>query len=151
MTRAIGTRFTVDARGLLDGEKGPVEVTVSEGIVSVSDSDGREVRLAAGHGAKITPGALATQTLDAQTMEQRTAWEQHMLVLDGMSLRQAAAAFSRYRAKPILVDDPALADMRMGGRFGLEESDQFLSALESGFGVTVKRDRDGTVHLSEQH
>ncbi|MCJ2183001.1 FecR domain-containing protein [Novosphingobium sp. 1949] len=146
VTRAIGTRFTIDTRALSDA--GRVEVTVSEGVVSVRDRAGQQVRVAAGNAATVRGDALATRRLDPAALEQRTAWQNRMLILDGMTLGEAAAAFSRYRAHPILVEDPALAATRMGGRFGLGEADQFLAALQAGFDVDVERAGDGTVRIA---
>ena len=60
---------------------------------------------------------------------------------------EAVAEFNRYRQAPILVVDPKVASLRVGGRFGLKESDQFLEALRSGFGIKVAPRADGAVEI----
>lgn len=141
-TRAIGTRFTVRRR---DND---VEVTVTEGVVSVRGEAGAEARVAAGHGARIAGKSIATSALDRLGVARRTAWQARMLELDGMTIGEAVAEFNRYRQTPILIRDPALASLRVGGRFGLMESDQFLSALQSGFGIVASRRSDGAVEIA---
>lgn len=141
-TRAIGTRFTVRRH---DDD---VEVTVTEGVVSVRGTAGAEARVAAGHGARIAGESIATSALDSLGVARRTAWQARMLELDGMTIGEAVAEFNRYRQTPILIRDPSLASLRVGGRFGLMESDQFLSALQSGFGIVASRRSDGAVEIA---
>ena len=142
ITRAVGTRFTVRRRA------GDVELTVLEGIVSVTDGTGQEARVAAGHGAEITPGRIAASALDSRTIAQRSAWRDRMLQFDGLTVGEAVAEFNRYRQAPIVIKDPQIASFRIGGRFGLSESDQFLEALQSGFGVKVTPRPDGAVEVA---
>lgn len=141
VTRAVGTRFTVRR---LENE---VELTVTEGIVSVRDGAGTEALIAAGHGAQIAPGRIAASPVDNRTIARRTAWQDRMLVFDGLTIGEAVAEFNRYRQAPILVVDPKVASLRVGGRFGLKESDQFLEALRSGFGIKVAPRADGAVEI----
>ncbi|MCJ2179818.1 FecR family protein [Novosphingobium album (ex Hu et al. 2023)] len=141
VTRAVGTRFTIRRR------EDDVELTVTEGIVSVRDGTGQEARVAAGHGAQITPGAIAAAALDPQTIARRTAWQDRMLEFDGLTIGEAVAEFNRYRPLPIVVADPSIASLRVGGRFGVAESDKFLGALQAGFGLKVIERADGKVEI----
>lgn len=142
MTRAVGTRFTVRRR---DAD---VEVTVTEGVVSVRGGSSAETRLAAGHGATIARGTVTAAALDDRGVARRTAWQDRMLELDGLTIAEAVAEFNRYRTAPIVIGDPAIASLRIGGRFGLTESDQFLAALQSGFGIRLSPRPDGTVEIA---
>ncbi|MCJ2186706.1 FecR family protein [Novosphingobium beihaiensis] len=142
VTRAVGTQFTIRRH------RDDVELTVTEGIVSVSDGTGQEARVAAGHGARIRPGAIAASALDSRTIARRTAWQGRMLEFDGLTIGEAVAEFNRYRAAPIVVADPKIASLRVGGRFGLSESDKFLEALQSGFGLDVSPGADGSVKIT---
>ena len=142
VTRAVGTEFTI--RRL----ENAVQLTVTEGVVSVRDGTGQEARVAAGHGAQITPGAIAASVLDGQTIARRTSWRERMLEFDGLTIGQAAAEFNRYRRAPIVVSDPRIAALRVGGRFGVSESDKFLDALQAGFGLTLAQRADGSVEIA---
>ncbi|MCT2400941.1 FecR family protein [Novosphingobium mangrovi (ex Huang et al. 2023)] len=145
VTRAVGTQFTVRRRAH------EVELTVTEGIVSVRDGTGQEARIAAGHGAQIKPGAIDASVLDSRTIARRTAWRERMLEFDGLTIGEAVAEFNRYRQTPIVIADPRIASLRVGGRFGLSESEQFLDALQSGFGVRVSKRADGAMEIAEPH
>lgn len=142
VTRAVGTRFTIHRH------ENDVELTVTEGIVSVQDGTGQKVRIAAGHGAWITPGAIAASALDSQTIARRTSWHERMLTFDGLTIGEAAAEFNRYRHAPIVIADPKVAALRVGGRFGVSESDKFLDALQSGFGLALSHREDGAVEIT---
>src|SRR5690606_25350572 len=142
ITRAIGTHFTVRR------EDADVELTVTEGVVSVRDGTGKEARIAAGHGARIAPGLIAASALDTRTIARRTSWQGRMLVFDGLTIGEAVNEFNRYRRTPIVMKDPQIAALRVGGRFGLTESDQFLKALQAGFGVRVSQRPDGVVEIA---
>ncbi|WP_260922863.1 sigma-70 family RNA polymerase sigma factor [Novosphingobium sp. 9] len=141
ITRAIGTSFT------LRRQSDRVDLTVTEGVVSVRDAS-RYAQVPAGSGARIVDGAaIVPARLTSLEIAQRTSWQDRMLVFDGLTIGEAAAQFNRYRAKPLRVNDPAVAQMRIGGRFGLNESDVFLDALQSGFGVNITREADGSVEI----
>ena len=141
VTRAIGTCFTLHCQG--DG----VDLTVTEGVVGVRDADGGTARIAAGNGANIAPGAITPVALNSLQIARRTAWQDGMLILDGLTIGEAVIQFNRYRTKPLAVTDKKIAAMRIGGRFGLNESDAFLAALQSGFGVAVHRESDGRIEI----
>ena len=142
VTRAVGTRFTVRRR------QDDVDVTVTEGVVAVRGAESPETRLSAGHGATIAQGTVTASALDGLGIARRTAWQDRMLELDGLTIGEAVAEFNRYRRTPIVISDPAIASLRVGGRFGLMESEQFLAALQSGFGITVSPRPDGAVEIA---
>jgi len=144
--RAVGTAFNVRIRENL------VELTVTEGVVAVSHSGDTTMNLAApqiaaGGGAVIRPNAVAPTVLGGQVMQQRIAWRDGVIELDGETLAQAIDEFNRYRAQPIVLGDARLATLRVGGRFEVDEADEFLLALGSSFPVDVIRSPDGSVLL----
>lgn len=149
--RAVGTVFNVRLR-----DREVVEVTVTEGAVAV---DGRAPAgradatppapqtIEAGRGAVVGPGAVAAVSLDGEALQQRTAWRRDLIELRGETLEQAIAEFNRYRAAPLVVGDPRIASIRVGGTFATGESDKFLAALSAGFGVEAVEGAGGTVYL----
>jgi transmembrane sensor len=145
--RAVGTAFNVRIRDEV------VELTVTEGVVAVT-SGGQAVRsaaaaphIAAGGGAVIRPGAVAPTQLDEAEMRQRTAWREGVIELDGETLAQAVDEFNRYRGAPIILGDARLANIRVGGRFEVDEADKFLLALETGFPIRAMPSADGSLLL----
>jgi transmembrane sensor len=144
--RAVGTAFNVRIRETL------VELTVTEGVVAVAQGAGRALEpasphIAAGDGAVIRSGAVAPTVLNPNLLRQRTAWQDGVIELDGETLPQAVEEFNRYRGRPIIIGDPRLANLRVGGRFEVDEADKFLTALEGSFPVSAITAADGSILL----
>jgi transmembrane sensor len=70
-----------------------------------------------------------------------------VIELDGETLVQAVEEFNRYRQAPIIVGDPRLANLRVGGRFEVDEAEKFLTAVEGSFPVDVIPAADGSILL----
>jgi transmembrane sensor len=85
--------------------------------------------------------------LNPELLRQRTAWQDGVIELDGETLPQAVEEFNRYRTRPIIVGDPRLANLRVGGRFEVDEADKFLTALEGSFAVDAITAADGSILL----
>jgi transmembrane sensor len=64
------------------------------------------------------------------------AWQNGEIVFRGMALASAAEEFNRYLQRKIVVD-PSVAEVRLGGRFQVNDLPSFLSSLESAFGIRV--------------
>lgn len=144
--RAVGTAFNVRIREAV------VELTVTEGVVAVAENtaavrrtDARHV--AAGDGAVIRSGAVAPTALNPDLLRQRVAWQDGVIELDGETLSQAVDEFNRYRARPIIVGDPRLANLRVGGRFEVDEASKFLIAVEGSFPIQAITANDGSILL----
>ncbi len=144
--RAVGTAFNVRIRDTV------VELTVTEGVVAVADgavdvNRPSAPKIVAGGGAVIGSGAMAPTALDPTVLRQRTAWQDGVIELDGETLAQAVAEFNRYRGPPIIIGDPRLANLRVGGRFEVDEADKFLTAVEGSFPVSAIPAADGSILL----
>jgi transmembrane sensor len=92
-------------------------------------------------------GAVAVAPLDQDALQRRVAWRVGVIELRGETLEQAVAEFNRYRTAKLVVADPRLAAIRVGGSFETDESEKFLAALRSGFGVSTREGADGAVYL----
>lgn len=139
--RAVGTAFNVRLRADL------TELTVIEGIVAVKDGSSLPKRVGAGAGAAIRGGAVAVTPLNPAYVKQRMAWQDGMIQLDGDTLAQAVEEFNRYRADPLVIGDPQLASIRIGGTFHARNSDDFVQALEAGFGIRAVAGHDNSIIL----
>lgn len=139
--RAVGTAFNVRMRPSM------VELTVTQGSVNVrsGNRDARQVR--AGDGAVIRPRSIALTTLGPKLIGQRTAWRAQMVELDGETIEQATGEFNRYRTAPILIGDQRVSALRIGGRFRVTDSREFLAALQLSLPVRVVDGEDGSVML----
>lgn len=162
MVRAIGTAFTVYLR-----DADSVSVTVAHGAVELAsipspDSEtgsDRNRTASASPLAKIRAGQSATfgvdiqsiQTLEHAELSRQLSWRRGMLHFEGEPLSQAVREVSRYTTQRIVILDPALRDLRIGGYFKAGETDAMFEALESSFGVRVERVSEDLVHLRIRH
>jgi transmembrane sensor len=64
-----------------------------------------------------------------------SAWRRGEIVFDGMRLDQAVAEFNRYLDRKLVVGDPAIAAIRLGGRFFVDDPASFLNSLRQGFDI----------------
>ena len=128
--RAVGTAFNIRMREKV------VELTVTEGVVAVDERAAAAPRqVSEGKGAVIATGAVAEVNLAPEVLRRRLLWRDGVVEFEGDTLEQAATEFNRYNDRRLVVADPQVASIRVGGRFGTHEVDRFLVALQAGFPV----------------
>jgi transmembrane sensor len=142
--RAVGTRFDVNRI------EGGVEVIVDEGKVAVGSASVFEAkldavpiaipRLSAGQSAIARGGGVELENLRQGDLARKLAWRNQMLVFDGDSLADVIAQFNRYNKRQLVIADPTLAALRIGGYFRPTNLDAFISVLQSDFGIRVDVD-----------
>ena len=145
--RAVGTAFNVRLR-----DEQVVEVLVSEGVVEVVaeaatepvSSDEPEtaptVMLEQGGSAIYTTSITHSEALPNTKVEQRLAWRRGKWLFEGETLAEVLDEVSRYTDREIVIADPELSGLRIGGYFDIGDVDGLMKALELGFGVeTVYR------------
>jgi transmembrane sensor len=137
----LGTAFNIRKRTDV------VELTVTNGLVSVIAADGQSTRVGAGKTTLIRPDVVAMTDLDETLLRQRVAWQDGYIELNDETLDQAVAEFNRYRDQPILIGDPRIASLAIAGRFGVHDSDAFVTALHASFAITAEHTTDGVVVL----
>ena len=162
--RAIGTAFSVY---LKDHN---VEVTVTEGRVelasiatpapsdkSAADNSAEEPnkpspaipepttlgQLVAGETTLFNDHIEPVKVLNEIDVMRKLSWREGMLIFSGESLEQVVAEVSRYTSLSIVIADPEIRDVRIGGYFRVGETDAMFDALQTSFGVQVS-------HISEQ-
>ncbi len=80
-------------------------------------------------------------------MRARTAWRNGLIELRGETLAEAVADFARYGGREIVIADPELASLRVGGTFETTDSTRFIEALRRGFGIEAETLPNGAVRL----
>jgi transmembrane sensor len=146
--RAVGTSFMVRH---IEGR--PPEVLVQEGMVDVVYRARPDSLLRAGANTRVTAlrdGAaprLIKAAVSAATVARETAWRQGMIAFEGVSLRTAAAEFSRYSDTRIVIDDVAIANTTITGLFEANNPAGFTAAVAGSLGLTVETG-DGYVRLT---
>ncbi|MFI5336459.1 MAG: FecR family protein, partial [Opitutales bacterium] len=143
--RVTGTRFDVRADSATS-----LEVLVDEGSVQVRPGAGPADAprfLQAGDDLTAGPGGVAVRSLSGPELADALAWRQGQIVFDGVPLREALARFGRYHGRGFTVT-AAAAELRVGGRYSLDDVDGFCAALEEVLPVRVTRDLSGTTQFS---
>ncbi|MEJ1971968.1 MAG: FecR domain-containing protein [Lacunisphaera sp.] len=135
VVRVTGTAFNVR----LTEEAAP-EVTLIEGGVSVTGL-GPERRLVPGQ--QFDPRSGNVQTLTPVRLAAAIAWREGRLVLDGLTLGEAAGRMADFHGKKILIA-PQVAGLTMGGSCSLDDLPAFLEFLPRALSVSVLPTSDGS-------
>jgi len=146
--RAIGTSFDVRLR-----EPREIEVMVARGIVAIDRAPGSTTvsarsLLAAGDEALIDArGTARALHIGESAIGRRLAWTRGQIWLSQTTLADAIAEFNRYNSRQLVLGEPTLATLRVGGSFTTTDPTAFLAALERIFGIQA-RARDHQVILT---
>jgi transmembrane sensor len=160
VVRAVGTAFEV--RVLTDQH---VDVVVNEGSVEVqataptpaSVNPSTRPRAAA---ATTTVRALnagerlstashdyAVTPITAQQLSSELAWREGAIIFDGETLADAIAEIERYTDARIVISDPQIAGLRVGGRFRTGDVQEFFDALQTALPVSIRHTNPGLVFI----
>jgi transmembrane sensor len=151
--RAVGTAFNIRVAS------GAVEVTVTEGKVSVGDPhqgapNSGDVRLLSAHQRLAIPIASAGTRISGSAIDHLApadvratlAWQRRVTDFSDTPLAEAAARFNRHHALQLVIADPTLGARRIGGMFALDDVEAFVRLLERDGIVRTERE-GGTVRL----
>jgi transmembrane sensor len=130
---AVGTEFSV-----LNSED-TVRVVVTEGIVEVTAVNGATpgpaTPVGAGSIAQAGAAGVAVQLLSVADAESSLSWRSGYIALRDTPLADAVAEFNRYNEKQLVIADPELAELRVGGNVRTTNVIAFVHVLERGFPV----------------
>ena len=165
LVKAVGTAFSVYLQPEI------IEVTVTEGTVELNALQPATPQPADQPGSRLVADAKVTkltlldagqnaridqrnnsidqlETVDASAIMQKLAWHQGLLQFSGDPLQEVVAEISRYTDLNIVIVDPQIRNLRIGGFFKVGETDKMLEALETSFGIDAKRLGNHSVHLT---
>lgn len=131
----VGTRFGVRRDGAA------VTVVVAEGKVRVAQG-GQQVTLMRNDSAVATDERIVLSQKTPAQLDNMLGWREGRLKLDDLTLAQAAAEFNRYNRRQLIVADPLVAKMVIGGSFAPTNVDGFARLLQQGFGLRVRSGAD---------
>jgi transmembrane sensor len=96
--------------------------------------------LGSGHQAVLDgDGAVVTLTTHAD-IAQVTAWLPADIRFQHSTVAEVARRFNAYTSRPLVIDDPKVAAMRISGLFHARDAEAFTAYLSSLPGVQVQRD-----------
>lgn len=132
---AVGTRFDVRR------DEGGMRVVVTRGVVRLQlarDPAKAPTELPAGSIAQVRGGRVSVQHASLDRVVQYLSWRDGYVVLHGTPLAEAVREFNRYNARKIVIADPSLDDLKVGGNFRLGNSDAFVRLVQEVFPVHAK-------------
>ncbi|HEX5458492.1 MAG TPA: FecR domain-containing protein [Steroidobacteraceae bacterium] len=138
--RAVGTVFNVQK------SDASVEVLVTKGVVAVGpphDGTADHFMLAivdAGQMAIAASSHVTVQSLDQEEIARRLAWHEGMLLFNGQTLADVAAQFNRYNERKLVIADPTVGRVRIGGYFRATDLDSFVRVLQERFGIVASQE-----------
>lgn len=138
--RAIGTSFSVRLR---DASRVEVLVTAGQVVIDPADLESVEVRdvpmptLSAGEAATVQSTGVQIERVQSDDVLRRLAWTAGWIVFEGEELADAVEEFNRYNRRRIVIANPEIATLRVGGRFQATDPDSFVAALEKSSGVNA--------------
>lgn len=138
----LGTKFSVHRR------EQSVQVLVTEGSVSVrwqGFGSKQDLLLRPHDLAHITSSGVRVEQLSEQSVNDTLAWRNGLIVFRNTPLIDAAKEFNRYSATPIVIADPMLAQMPIGGSFKTTNASGFVRLLEQAFGARANTEADAIV------
>ena len=163
VVQAIGTEFEVRVRA-----DQHVDVLVTEGRVEVRPDavapapqalDARREPTAVVTVRAVSAGeALSTATtnypvtpVSREQLSSDLAWREGAVVFDSEPLSEAIAEIQRYTDARIIISDPGIASLPVGGRFKTDDLQGFLDGLQAALPITIRRTADDIVYVDPRH
>lgn len=145
----LGTRFVVRREG------DRVNVVVEEGRVQIASAgndrgadknakSSEPTVLVRNQAAVASANNVLVMSKAPKQIDDELSWRQGKLVFDQTSLGDAAAQFNRYNTRKLVIADPALARIRIGGSFDANNMAGFVALLKQGFGLAVQESGNET-------
>jgi transmembrane sensor len=137
----LGTRFSIR------NQDGHVSVLVEEGRVQVEtlgvDLHPLKSTVVTRDDAVVaSAGELAVAHRTPEQVSGALSWREGKIVLDQLTLGEAADEFNRYNRRKLVIADASAAQMRIGGTFDASNVESFARLLNTGFGLSVRESAD---------
>jgi transmembrane sensor len=94
----------------------------------------------AGQTAVAGRDGVKLKSLPKDAVARKLAWQDQMLAFDSDLLSEVVAQFNRYNDRQLVIVDPSVAALKVGGYFRPTNLDEFVNVLESNFGVRATAD-----------
>lgn len=131
----LGTEF------LVRSDTNHLEVALLKGRAQFGSDDGRtrSATLTPGEDVIATPASLTIARKSTQQLADAIAWQRGVLVFRHTPLYEAARQFNRYNRTKLVISDPNVAALRIGGEFKTDNVDEFLKLAQAVLKLHVGR------------
>ena len=132
---------------------GTLDLLVLEGGADIrGDSNlekhGQGTPVTAGQAVLATKAQFRVRAMTPDDIQFVSAWQNGEVYFNGETLSAAVDEYNRYLRHKILVGDPSLQGVRLGGRFDNRNPDAFLRSLHDAFSINAIYAPDGSVILT---
>jgi transmembrane sensor len=139
---AVGTAFSVRRQG------NDIQVIVTEGKVRI-EVPGKDAALmeplSAGSVVRTASNEVLVQKKPIAEIEQSLSWRKGLLTFRDTPLADAVAELNRYNTRQIVIEDPAIAALEVGGIFRATNLDPFVNLLEEAFPIRATTEAERIV------
>jgi transmembrane sensor len=94
--------------------------------------------LAAGDIARTGGDGVLVTEKPLPEVEEALSWRSGYIMLRNATLADAINEFNRYNERQLVLGDPSLADLHIGGNLRLTNVDAFVHILEQGFPIRAQ-------------
>jgi transmembrane sensor len=88
--------------------------------------------------ARVGSRLIVYQPSQAES-ERLSSWRRGLLIFHATALADAVAEFNRYCLHNLVIVDPSIAQIRIGGQFRYTNVDAFLALLQQGFPIVAEQ------------
>jgi len=94
----------------------------------------KEVIVSAGQELRVEGGAVTVEDMPAEAVTQRLAWaavrlQDGWVAFQGQTLESVVQEFNRHNERQLVIGDLTIDQLRIGGKFRVNDIDGFLAAL----------------------
>lgn len=98
----------------------------------------------------ITAAGVAVAPAPEDAVQNVQAWRRGEIVFEGQRLSEAVEEYNRYLVRKLVIEDPKVGAMRLGGRFMTGNPESFLDALRTTFGLRIIDDGSSRILLKSR-
>jgi transmembrane sensor len=118
--------------------EGLLDLTILRGEARIDQPRlGSDAVVRGPHALLLAPGQTLVRDVSTQDLEALAAWRTGEILFVDQSLAGAVQEYNRHLVRKIVIADPALGGLRIGGRFVADDPRAFLRALQITQGVEV--------------
>jgi transmembrane sensor len=145
---ATGAKFSVrvfdDVHTNVLASEGPVELSSKATPPGIAPTVLPVTHLSTDQLASfVDEASVDVKQISAQEAERKLQWRTGMLAFQGETLAEAAQEMNRYHHRKVIIVDPVIAGLRVGGTFPIEDLEGFTATLSYAFNLRRLPDRSG--------
>ena len=141
-------------------EDNSVELIVQTGTVAITElvpptslptAELPAINLKLNQTATIHNHQSSIHPIDRDTLECRLAWRTRTICSEGDTVADIVRELNRYNHTKVVIVDPTVGTLRVGGRFYATSPDDFIELIDQVFpGRVIARSTDDEIHLFAQ-